>query len=315
MADTFRALISCAHVWPLIDRYAPVLARAGISYDIPTVAGQQLGEEDLIPVIGDYDGILAGDDILNATVLGQASRLRIISKWGIGVDAIDVPFAEAHGIKVTNTPGVFAHELADYALGYLLLLARRQHEIDREVHSGRWFKVRGASLQGRTIGLIGLGSSGREFTRRLAVMGLRVLAVEPIPPDDDFLRETGVELVTLADLLSRAQIISLHAPLTPETHHVLGPDAFAAMQPDTWLINIARGSLVDETALVAALDAGTVGAAALDVFEREPIAEDHPLLGRPNVILGSHNGSNTREAVERTTEMAITNLVAGLVSE
>lgn len=314
MAESLRALISCAHAWPLMDKHSAALAAAGIEYDIPAVAGQQLEEADLIPIIGDYDGILAGDDILNAAVLSHASRLRVISKWGIGVDAIDIPYAEGHGITVTNTPGVFAHELADYALGYLLLLARRQHEIDREVHGGRWHKVRGASLQDRTIGLLGLGSSGRQFARRLAVMGLRVLATEPYPPDPAFLAETGTELVSFEELLARSEIISLHAPATPETRHIIGADAFAAMRPGTWLINIARGSLVDEEALVSALENGTLAAAALDVFEREPIAADHPLLGHPNVILGSHNGSNTQEAAERTTSAAMANLISGLVT-
>lgn len=309
MTEAGRVLISCAHVWPLMDRYASRLEDAGVVYDIPVVQGQQLEEDDLIPIIGLYDGILAGDDKLSARVLAYADRLKIISKWGVGVDAIDIPYAESRAIKVTNTPGVFANELADYALGYLLLISRRQHIVDRLVHSGEWPKLRGESLSHKTIGLIGVGSSGREFARRLSVLGLTIVAIEPDPPDRSFLAETRIELVDLPELLDRSDIISLHTPATPLTTHIINPTSLAAMRDGVWLINISRGALIDEEALVAALETGKVGAAALDVFETEPLPVDHPLMRQENVILGSHNGSNTVQAAERTTDLAIRNLL------
>lgn len=305
-------MISCAHAWPLLDRYTVAFEEAGVEWDLPVVNGQQLEEDELIPIIGRYHGVLAGDDILSARVLDHAHHLRIISKWGVGVDAIDVSYAASKGIVVTNTPGVFAHELADYAMGYLIMLARQQHVANAMVREGRWPRIRGESLEGKTIGLIGLGSSGQEFARRLAVMGLSILAVEPNPLDAEFLVQTGVRLVTLPELLERSDIVSLHAPSTPATAHLIDEAALAKLKDGAWLINIARGALVDETALVAALDSGKVSQAALDVFEQEPLAPGHPLRGRDNVILGSHNGSNTRQAAERTTERAVRNLLDGL---
>lgn len=312
MVERYHALISCAHVWPFIGTYESRLASAGIEYDIPQVKGQQLEEGDLIPIIDRYDGILAGDDALSAQVLAKATQLKVISKWGIGVDAIDVEYAETHGIRVLNTPGVFGHELADYALGYLLLLARRQHEVDREVRSGRWHKVKGTSLQGKTAGLFGLGSSGRELARRLHVMGLRVLAVDPVPPPKAFLNETKTQMVGWNELLDQSDIISLHAPATADTTHIIDETALLAMKPGVWLLNTSRGALIDEHALLDALDRGIVAAAALDVFESEPLDPHHPLTQYPNVVLGSHNGSNTQEATERTTELAMSNLIEGL---
>ncbi|MDP3983833.1 MAG: NAD(P)-dependent oxidoreductase, partial [Acidimicrobiia bacterium] len=168
MVERDRVLMSCKLVWDSLDEYGPILESHAIDIDAPRFEGQQLDEKDLLPVIDGYAGILAGDDILNRRVIEAASRLRVISKWGIGVDAIDLDAAKEAGIKVFNTPGVFGDELGDYALGYLLMLARRQHEVDRRVRLGQWYKVRGTSLAGKTIGIIGLGSSGSALARRTA---------------------------------------------------------------------------------------------------------------------------------------------------
>src|SRR5690606_17101734 len=145
--------------------------------DMPRFEGQQLEEDDLLPIVDRYDGILAGDDHLTAAVIERATRLRVIAKWGIGVDAIDLAAASARGVQVLNTPGVFGEELADYALGYLLMLARRQHEVDRTVRDGGWTQIRGTSLAGRTVGIVGLGSSGQAFARRVVAMGMHPMGV------------------------------------------------------------------------------------------------------------------------------------------
>jgi D-3-phosphoglycerate dehydrogenase len=209
---------------------------------------------------------------------------------------------------VLNTPGVFGEELADYAMGYIHMLARRQHEVNFRVKAGEWHKVRGVSLAGKTLGIVGLGNSGRALARRglaasMVVLGYDIAEIPEIP---------GCEKVGLDDLLARSDIVSLQLPATPETDHLINAESIAKMKRGAWLINISRGSLVDEKALVAALDEGTIGAAALDVFESEPVGPDNPLLGFDNVIVGSHNGSNTLEAVERTTTLAVDNLLSGL---
>ena len=306
MSD-LRALISCRLVWDSEIEVRERLEAVGIKVHMPRFDGQQLEEEDLLPILGGYDGILAGDDILSRRVLESAPRLRVVSKWGIGVDAIDQQAADDLGIEIFNTPGVFGEELADYAMGYIHMLARRQHEVHNRVKTGEWFKVRGTSLAGRTLGVVGLGSSGRALVRRARAASMKVLGYDIIDVAVD-----ECEVVELEDLLQRSDVVSLQLPATPATKHLINPETLNLMKDDAWLVNISRGGLVDESALVAALEDGTVGAAALDVFESEPVSSENPLLGFDNVIVGSHNGSNTHEAVQRTTQLAVKNLAKGL---
>jgi D-3-phosphoglycerate dehydrogenase len=308
MSEKERILISCQHVWPTQAELTSHLESLGFDVDMPRFEGQQLDEDDLIPIIDRYVGILAGDDALSRRVLDAAQRLRVISKWGVGVDAIDLEAASELGIHVFNTPGVFGEELADYAMGYIHLLARRQHEVNQQVKQGIWFRVRGTSLAGKTLGIIGLGSSGHALARRARAASMNVVGFDVIPATDqeDFRR------VELYDLLGASDIVSLHLPATPDTRHLINADTLAMMKQGAWLINTSRGALVDEAALVSALIEGKIGAAALDVFEKEPVSPDNPLIAMDNVIVGSHNGSNTHEAVARTTHAAITNLIVGL---
>lgn len=308
----WRALVTCQLVWEDEDRVRHRLAEEGIEVDVPRYQGQQMGEAELLQFLGGYDGILAGDDHLTRRVLESASpRLRVISKWGIGVDAIDLEAAEELGVSVFNTPGVFGDELADYAMGFIHMLARRQHEVNARVREGDWQKVRGVSLAGKTVGIVGLGSSGRALARRAVAAKMHVVGHDI----EDFDGIRDVEAVALDELLSRADIVSLHLPATLETRQFIDSDTLAKMKRGTWLVNTSRGSLVDEEALVEALESGRVGGAALDVFESEPVSADNPLLEFDNVVVGSHNGSNTAEAVERTTWLAVDNLIAGLSAE
>lgn len=310
MAERFRVLVSCPRAWDGLNEFADLFEAHGIVVDVPETVDQQLDEADLLPVIGAYDGILAGDDQLSRRVIEAGSRLKVISKWGVGIDAIDLAAAEERGVLVKNTPGMFGEELADYALGFLILIARSQHIVDREVRAGNWSSIRGHSLAGRTLGIVGLGSSGSALARRARVLAMEVVGTDPIVVDMD---PAGARVVDFEELLAVADVVSLHLPGQSEGRALIGPTELAVMKRGVWLINTSRGSLIDEEALVDALESGHVGAAALDVFAREPLARDHPLLSHPAVILGSHNGSNTHEAVARTTRAAVTNLVEGLI--
>ena len=307
MSD-LRALISCRHVWNTELEVTEYLARRGVAIDMPRFEGQQLEEGDLLPVIDRYDGILAGDDHLTRRVLESASRLKVISKWGIGVDGIDREAAEQLGIKILNTPGVFGEELADYAMGYIHMLARRQHEVNARVKAGEWHQVRGVSLAGKTLGIVGLGSSGKALAKRGVAASMRVIGYDIV----DVQAFSGCQVVSFEDLLAQSDIISMNIPATPETAHIINATSISKMKPGVWLINISRGVLIDETALLEALKNGSVGAAALDVFETEPVNPDNRLLAFDNVVVGSHNGSNTEEAVKRTTRLAVDNLLSGL---
>jgi D-3-phosphoglycerate dehydrogenase len=256
--------------------------------------------------------MVAGDDHLTRTVLERAERLRVISKWGVGTDAIDLAAASELGIRVTNTPGMFGDEVADVAIGFLILLARRLHQTDRAVRAGEWAKPEGVSLAGRTMGVIGLGDIGRAVARRALAMGMRTIGAEVDPTNRDRAESLGVEVVQRDQLLAESDVVSLNVPLTPETRHLLNAETLGRMKRGAWIINTARGGLIDEPALVDALRNGQIGAAGLDVFEVEPLPPESPLRAFDQLVLGSHNGSNTLEAGYRTSERAIDNLIRGL---
>lgn len=306
-----RILISCVQLQRSLDDHRDRLDERHAELIVPPVE-QQLTEAELLGLIVGVDGMVAGDDQVTRAVLERADRLRIVSKWGVGTDAIDLAAAAELGIRVTNTPGMFGDEVADVVIGYLVMLARHLHRTDSAVRAGEWAKPEGVSLAGRTMGVIGLGHIGRAVARRSLAMSMRVLGFEIDAANQARAAELGVEVVSLESLLADANVISLNAPLTPDSRHLLDAAAFDRMQRGAWIINTARGGLIDEAALTAALGTGQVGAAALDVFEVEPLPLDSPLRGFAQVILGSHNSSNTAEAGHRTSERAIDNLIRGL---
>ena len=306
-----RVLITCPQLQSTIDEHRTVLSQEDVEVLLPPVV-QQLSEDDLLEVLPGVDGIIVGDDPLSARVLARADRLRIISKWGVGIDNIDLDAAAELGIRVTNTPGMFGDEVADVVIGYLILLARELHRVDEEVRSGTWAKVEGVSLAGRTLGIVGLGAIGRAVAARAIAMRMQVIGSEIAEVHAAGAARMGVRVLGRADLLREADIVSLNCPLTAENRHMIDAAALLTMKPGAWVINTARGPLIDEGALVDALSNGQIGAAALDVFEVEPLPMDSPLRGFDNVILGAHNSSNTAEAVRRTSVRAIENLLHGL---
>jgi len=275
---------------------------------------QQMSEAELCDLIADFDGVIAGDDPFSAKVMeiGREGKLKALAKWGIGVDAIALDRAKELGIFTSNTPNVFGDEVADVALGYTILIARQLHRMDSAVRQGKWLKIQGTSLRGKVAGIIGVGSIGRAIARRFQVLGMELLGHDVFPIDAAFCQETGLRSVALPDLLQQAEVIVLACNLTPDNFHLLNQSAFEQMQDGVWIVNVARGGLIDETALIPALESGKVAAAALDVFEMEPLAADHPLNAFDQVIRGSHNSSNTREAVLRVNQLAIDNLVRDL---
>jgi len=265
-------------------------------------------------MIADFDGVITGDDPFTERLLeiGRKGRLRVIVKWGIGLNAIDLEAAKRLGIYVSNTPGMFGDEVADTALCYTLLLARNLHKIDAAIRQGEWLKIQGTSLRGKVAGIIGVGNIGSAVARRFHALGMQILGHDRYPITPELSQETGIQQVALEHLLCSADCIVLSCSLHPENYHLLKKETFALMKAGVWIVNVARGALIDEHALVAALENGKVGGAALDVFETEPLPRQHPLLTDPHVIVGSHNASNTREAVLRVNQLAIDILVREL---
>ncbi|EAW35608.1 phosphoglycerate dehydrogenase [Lyngbya sp. PCC 8106] len=307
----YKVLVTCPHLQKTIDIYRERLVEKGIELEVPSVV-QQLSEAELLEIIDRFDGVIAGDDPFTAKVLEKGKRLKIVAKWGIGVDGIDRDAANRLGILVKNTPDVFSDEVADVALGYIILLARHLHKLDQSVRSGGWLQIPGMTLRGKTLGVIGVGSIGRGIVKRGVAVGMSVLGYDIRSIPDAVQAEFGVKSVSFEELLQQSDFIALSCNLTPENHHLLSHQQFELMKPGVRLVNVARGPLIDETALVAALKLGKVAGAALDVFEVEPLPMDSPLRQFDQCIFGTHNSSHTKEAVLRVNELAIANLLQGL---
>jgi D-3-phosphoglycerate dehydrogenase len=280
------------------DRYRSALGEAGFDTQVwPTV--ERLSEEELLPLVGGIDAIICGDDRITSRVLDGATRLKVIAKWGTGIDSIDVADARRRGIPVRNTPGAFSEPVADTVLGYMLLFTRRLDRMDSDMHAGRWQRVPLRALGDCTLGIVGFGDIGRAVARRASAFGMRIVATSLDEPAPDVLRALGVRMVSLDELLAESDIVTLHAGLTPESRHLMNAARFARMKPGACLVNTARGPLVDEAALCAALASGRMGGAALDVFEDEPLPADSPLRRHPNVYLAPHNANSSPSAAER----------------
>lgn len=306
-----RVLITCRQMQSCIDEFRARLDEHELELVLPEIV-QQPTEEDLMEVIGDFDGMIAGDDPLSARVLDRAKRMRIISKWGVGIDGIDLDAARALGIPVANTPGVFGGEVADIAIGYAIMLARQLHRIDASVRAGGWFKHEGRSLADKVLGVAGFGNIGQAIGMRGTGLAMRVVAHDVADDARSAASKIGVKILSRDELFRQSNFLVLSCPLTPETHHIVARHTLAQMQPGSFLINVSRGSLVDETALAQALDSGQLAAAALDVFEEEPLPANSPLRRFDQCVFGSHNASNTQEGVLRASAKAVENLLQGL---
>ncbi len=270
-------------------------------------------EDELMTFAGQFDGAICGDDRYTATVLAAcAPRLKVISKWGTGIDSLDQKAAAELGIQILRTPNAFTLPVADSVLGYILTFARRLPWMDKMVKDGIWEKIPGKSLSECTLGVIGVGNIGKAVIRRASAFGMRFLGNDIIPIAPDFVLENRLEMTDLMDLMRRSDFISLNCDLNPSSYHIINTESLRWVKPGAILINTARGSLVDEPALVAALQAGSIAGAALDVFEEEPLPHTSPLVSMDNVLLAPHNANSSPSAWERVHWNTIRNLLVGL---
>ena len=254
------------------------------------------------------DGYIAGLDTISAEALaGAPESLKVISRYGAGVDRVDLAAARARGIVVTNTPGTNSTAVCELAFGLMLSLARRIPQLDAAVKSGGWPRTSGMELAGRTLGVVGFGAIGKKLAVRAKAFEMDVIAYDPYF-DAAFAAEHGIRQVTLEELFPQADVISLHVPLTEQTRHMIGAAQIAAMKPGALIINTARGGLIDEAAAAEALKAGKLGGVGLDAFEVEP-PQDSPLMGLDNVVMTPHAGAHTDEAVAAMGMMAVQNLI------
>jgi D-3-phosphoglycerate dehydrogenase len=307
----WKVLITAPRACQVIDRYRDELGSAGCAL-IEHPAVERLSEDELLPLVGDVDGIVCGDDRITARVLDAAPRLKVIAKWGTGIDSIDLEGARNRGVQVCNTPGAFTDPVADSVLGYVLLFTRRLDAMTSDMREGRWERQPLRAMRECTLGIIGFGNIGRAVARRATAFGMRVLAFDIRPLPAQLAVEFGVELVAMDRLLSESDFITLHADLRPDSRHLIDAVRLARVRPSAVLINTARGGLVDECALLAALKDGRIAGAALDVFEDEPLPMQHPLRQLPNVYLSPHNANASPSAAERVHANTISNLLRWL---
>ena len=302
-----RVLVTCPPMVRMIDEFRPRFAALGVEVDAPAVV-QTLPERELIQMLPAYDGWIIGDDPATRAVFvaGMAGKLRAAVKWGVGVDNVDFLAASDLGLPITNTPGAFGGEVADVAVAYLIMLARELMTIDRGVRAGGWPKPAGVSLAGKTVGLVGFGDIGRNVGKRLAAADMRLITYDPGLSEAPAI----AELASWPARVGECDFLVFSCALTPKNQHMLNADVLARTKSGVRVVNVARGPLIDEAALVAALGSGQVRSAALDVFEVEPLPDNSPLRAFEQCVFGSHNGSNTVDAVRRTSERAI-GLLAG----
>jgi len=250
-----------------------------------------VGEEELIARAADADAVVTTFTPVGRRAMTALGRLKVVVRTGVGYDVIDVPAATELGVVVVNIPDIWIREVANHALALLLALNRKIVVLDRQVRAGAWAGgIPGphtGALHGETVGIVGLGNIGTAFARRVAALETRVIACDPYVDDARF-AALGVERVSLEELAARSDYVSVHTPLNAETRHLIGEEFLRRMKPTAVLINTSRGPVVDEKALLRALEEGRLAGAALDVWEQEPVAADHPLLGLENVIATPH---------------------------
>ena len=270
-------------------------------------------EAELKAAVASADAVITQFARLSAPVVAAMTRARAIVRYGIGVDNVDLDAARQHGIPVSNIPDYCIDEVADHTLSFILALTRQVVTHTADLRAGHWrlaVPVSGMKvLRDQTVGLVGFGRIGREVAARLLAFRCRVLVHDPMVPEADILR-AGVTGVSLEQLLSASDIVTLHCPSTPATRHIIGSAALAAMKPGALLVNVARGDLVDTGALLEALRSGHLGAAALDVFDPEPLPLEHALRALPNMVIAPHIASVSVTAVRALRQGAIARAVA-----
>lgn len=307
-----KVLFTAPYMIPFVERFRPVFTKYGVELIEPQVE-ERMEEADLLKYAGQFDGTICGDDRYTPRVLEAcAPKLKIISKWGTGIDSIDAAACEKHGIKIGRTLNAFTTPVSDSVLAYMLAFSRKQPWMDKAMKGGEWKKISGKTLSEQTLGIIGIGAIGKAVTRRARAFGMKVLGTDIIEIDHVFISESGIEMMSLEELLSKADFISINCDLNPTSHHLINENTLKFCKPNAILINTARGPIVHEEALIRALQANKLAGAALDVFEVEPLPLESPLMQMDNVMLAPHNTNSSPTAWERVHWSTIKNLFDGL---
>lgn len=302
-----KVLVTCPPMLGMIDTFRPIFAKHGVEVTTAKVV-QTLSVEELKELVPQHDGWIIGDDPATREVFsaGKAGKLKAAVKWGIGVDNVDFAACKDLNIPIINTPNMFGAEVADIAMGYVIASARETFQIDDGIRQGQWPKPRGISLSGKTVALIGFGDIGKNAAKRMLAADMKVIAYDPVAADTQVLAD--VQRAEWPHRLGEADFIVVTCSLTPSSRHMVNAEALARAKDGVRVVNVGRGPVIDEPALEHALKSGKVYSSALDVFEVEPLPMNSYLRSHPRCIFGSHNASNTADAVQRTSEIAIDKL-------
>jgi len=304
----WKVLISAPYAMPVINVYRKRLEAENCDSIVAEV-NERLEEHELLPIVNDVDGIICGDDRITARVIEAAPRLKVISKWGTGIDSIDVEAAARRNVKVCNTTNAFSEPVADTVLAYILLFARQVARMNADLRANRWQKPQLFSLREKTLGVVGVGNCGKAVVRRAVAFGMRVLGNDIVQISPEFLHSAGIEMVSFPALLEQADFVTVHTTLNPTSFHLFNDGAFQQMKQGAYLINTSRGAVVEEAALVRALETGKIAGAALDVFEVEPLPFGSRLRQFDNCWLSPHNANSSPMFADRVHENTIRNLL------
>lgn len=306
----YKILLTCPPMIGMLDEFSDDFTKANFDVTVPDFT-QEMSEQALCEIIGEYDGWIIGDDPATRSVVeaGAKGKLKACMRWGVGTNNVDFAAFEEFQIPIENTPGVFGREVADLACHYVTALARGTYEIDRRVKQGEWFKPIGQSLWSARALIVGFGDIGQNVAKRLSAHDMEVCFCDPFVDGSSALNK--YQKVTWPNALSQADFVIFTAPLNSQTHHMFNKDTVGLLKMGAKVVNVGRGPLISEEALIYGLTEGRISAAALDVFEVEPFSlETHSQLNElsDRLILGSHNGSNTKQAVEFVSKLCISRL-------
>ena len=308
-----RILVTARSFRAMPGPHQQMLIDAGLEL-VNSPHNRPLDAAEMAALVPGVAGVVLGVDEFDAAVFARADSLRVIARFGVGVDNVDLAAATARGVVVTNTPGANSVAVAELTVAFMLALARHLPQHNQVVSSGGLSLITVYVLDGLAFGLIGMGRIGQEVARRAAAFGMRLLYYDPVPPPVEFVQSLQLTYRPLDDLLSESDVISLHLPLTDETRHLIDRDALRRVKPTAFLINTSRGGLVDEAALYEALAGGALAGAACDVFAQEP-PTGSPLLGLDNFIATPHVGMTTYQTTQRIGIMAAESVLAVLRGE
>ena len=313
MVYKYRALVTAPPILPKIFNYKNLFDKKSVEIVIPPYEVVEcLYENELVELLKNIDCILCGDDKITENVLIEAKRLKVISKWGTGIDSIDKDAAENLGIKVLRVKDIFSEPVSDTVLAYILLFARKIIEKNQIVKNNKWEKTESYTLKEKSLGIIGVGHIGKVIAEKAMALGMEVFGNDIREISRNFVGRTGIKMVTLNELLTHSDFVTLHCDLNNTSFHLIGENELKIMKLESVLINTSRGEVIDQSALEDALQNNQISGAALDVFEVEPLPEDNILRKIDNVYLSPHNSNGSPQVFNKVDELSIQNLFTGL---